>query len=170
MLAPVVDLNKGIINPEDKYSRIFDRAISSDKEVVTKVALWYCDSLAKLNVRCTLKHFPGLGRVKTDTHLAEAKLDTSITELSMDDWLPFRTIMNISDAFVMLSHVKLTALDEQNPVSFSNKVVKNLIRNTWNYRGVLITDDFCMQAVFGSKDGIKIATVKAINAGVDLIL
>ena len=168
--APVVDLNKGIIDPADKYSRIYDRAISSQKEVVTKVALWYCDALSKLNVRCTLKHFPGLGRVDRDTHLTEASLDTSITELNADDWLPFRTIIKFSDAFIMLSHVKLTALDELTPVSFSDKVVRGLIRNRWKYNGVLITDDFCMEAVYGSKPGIKVATIKAINAGVDLIL
>ncbi|MGF1490481.1 MAG: glycoside hydrolase family 3 N-terminal domain-containing protein [Prochloraceae cyanobacterium] len=168
--APVVDLNKGIIDPTDRYSRIYDRAISKDKKVVTKVALWYCDTLSKLNIRCTLKHFPGLGRVEGDTHLKEVNLDASITELNADDWLPFRTIMNFSDAFIMLSHVKLTALDGSNPVSFSNKVVKGLIRERWKYDGVLITDDFCMEAVYGSKDGIKVATVKAINAGVDLIL
>ncbi len=168
--APVVDLNKGIINPEDRYSRIYDRAISEDPKIVTKVALWYCNSLSKFNVRCTLKHFPGLGRVKQDTHVSEANLDTPISLLNRDDWQPFRTIIKFSDAFIMLSHVKLKALDEFNPVSFSNKVVRGLIRDRWQYNGVLITDDFCMQAVYGSKDGIKIATVKAINAGVDLIL
>jgi len=168
--APVVDLNKGIIDPADRYSRIYDRAIAADKKVVTKVALWYCDTLSQLNIRCTLKHFPGLGRVEGDTHLEEVNLNASITELNADDWLPFRTIMNFSDAFIMLSHVKLTALDGSNPVSFSNKVVKELIRERWKYDGILITDDFCMEAVYGSKDGIKVATVKAINAGVDLIL
>ncbi|MBW4647191.1 MAG: glycoside hydrolase family 3 protein [Kastovskya adunca ATA6-11-RM4] len=167
--APVVDLNKGVVNPQDKYSQIYRRAISADKEVVASVALWYCNALGQTGVRCTIKHFPGLGRVEDDTHLASADLQTSIAELAKDDWVPFREMMK-SQAFTMLGHAKLTALDTVNPVSFSHQVVTELIRNDWQHDGVLITDDFSMQAVYGSKAGLKAATVQAINVGVDLIL
>jgi beta-N-acetylhexosaminidase len=167
--APVVDLNKGVVNPQDKYSQIYRRAISADKEVVASVALWYCNALAQTGVRCTIKHFPGLGRVENDTHLASADLQTSVAELAKDDWVPFREVMK-SQAFTMLGHAKLTVLDAVNPVSFSHQVITELIRNDWQHDGVLITDDFSMQAVYGSKAGLKAATVQAINVGVDLIL
>ncbi len=168
--APVVDLNKGIINPKDKYSKIYLRSISADKNIVTKVALWYCQTLEKYGVECTIKHFPGLGRVDTDTHLDHAELKSSVEELSQDDWIPFRELMSKSGAFTMLGHAKLTAVDADHPVSFSKQVVTEIIRNDWQHDGILITDDFSMQAVYGTKDGIENATVKAINAGVDLIL
>ncbi|MEM0981440.1 MAG: glycoside hydrolase family 3 N-terminal domain-containing protein, partial [Cyanobacteria bacterium P01_H01_bin.58] len=80
--APVVDLNKGIVNPEDKYSVIYQRAIAADSAVVAEVAQTYCKALATHGVRCTLKHFPGLGRLETDTHLASATLDTPVAELA----------------------------------------------------------------------------------------
>jgi len=168
--APVVDLNKNIRNPTDKHSKIYQRAISTDKQVVAKVALWYCQTLEKYGIRCTIKHFPGLGRVKTDTHVGAAELSTPVAELTQDDWVPFREVMQNSSAFTMLGHAKLTAVDPENPVSFSQKVVNDLIRKEWQYDGVLITDDFGMEAVERSKDGIKNAAVKALNAGVDLIL
>ena len=72
--APVVDLNHGVVNPEDRLSRISSRAISADPAVVTEVAGLYCATLMQTGVHCTLKHFPGLGRVYEDTHKVTAEL------------------------------------------------------------------------------------------------
>ncbi|WP_236739149.1 glycoside hydrolase family 3 N-terminal domain-containing protein [[Phormidium ambiguum] IAM M-71] len=168
--APVVDLNKGITIANDKYSKISRRAISENKEVVAKVALWYCQTLEQYNVKCTIKHFPGLGRVKTDTHIAEAELTASVEELINDDWVPFWQVMKNTQAFTMIGHAKLMAVDPENAASFSHKVVSEIIRKTWQHDGILITDDFGMEAVYGSKDGLENATVKSINAGIDFIL
>ena len=66
--APVVDLNHGLVNPADRLSRISSRAISTDPAIVTQVARLYCATLMQTGVHCTLKHFPGLGRVYEDTH------------------------------------------------------------------------------------------------------
>ena len=166
--APVVDLNKGIINPKDKHSQIYKRAIAADKEVVTRVASWYCQNLEP--VRCTLKHFPGLGRLETDTHLFEAELTASLAQLKADDWVPFREASKNNRPLIMLGHPKLMAVDRENPVSFSQQVVTGILRNDWQYDGILITDDFCMGAVYRSTAGFETGAVKAINAGVDLIL
>ncbi len=168
--APVVDLNKGVINPQDKLSLIYRRAISTEPEVVAKVALWYCQTLEEYGVRCTIKHFPGLGRVETDTHIEDAELDTPLSELVADDWVPFRQVMRNSQAFTMLGHAKLMAVDDKQPVSFSQAVISEMIRKNWQHDGVLITDDFCMQAVYSSEAGLEAATIEAINAGVDLVL
>ncbi|HEY9295609.1 MAG TPA: glycoside hydrolase family 3 N-terminal domain-containing protein [Phormidium sp.] len=168
--APVVDLNKGIRIAKDKYSKIHRRAISENKEVVAKVALWYCQTLEEYGVNCTIKHFPGLGRVTTDTHVAEAELNASVEELINDDWVPFREVMKNTQAFTMIGHAKLMAVDPENAASFSHKVVTEIIRQNWQHDGILITDDFGMQAVYGSKDGLENATVKSINAGIDFIL
>jgi beta-N-acetylhexosaminidase len=70
----------------------------------------------------------------------------------------------------MLSHARRTALDAERPVSFSGTIVSGLLRGRWSHKGVLITDDFSMGAVYGSKAGIAAAGVAALNAGVDLIL
>ena len=168
--APVVDLNKGVVSVKDRLSLIYQRAISEDKTVVAKVAEDYCTALFREGVYCTLKHFPGLGRLEADTHLTSAHLDTPMAELEQDDWVPFQKVMKASNAVTMLGHPILTDVDPEHPVSFSDAVVNGILREKWQHDGVLITDDFSMGAVFNSPDGITEATIKALNAGVDLIL
>jgi beta-N-acetylhexosaminidase len=168
--APVVDLNYQVINPKDRYTRIFQRAIARDPIVVAQVASWYCAALEQAGVMCTLKHFPGLGRVFEDTHLDPANLDTSIPELDKSDWVPFHALMRLSRAFVMLGHVRLTAIDPDQPVSLSSPVIAGMLRGAWKYDGVLITDNFSMMAVYRSRAGMDRGSIDALNAGVDLIL
>ena len=168
--APVVDLNHGVVNPEDRLSRISTRAISRDPAVVAEVAELYCATLKLTGVHCTLKHFPGLGRVYDDTHRVSADLDASAQELEASDWLPFRTVMPNDAAFTMLGHARLTRIDPQRPASFSKAVVSGLLRDTWKHDGVLITDDFSMGAVTLSQEGATGGAVAALNAGVDLVL
>jgi len=169
-LAPVVDLDHGIANPGDRLTRISTRAIARDPRIVSEVADTYCLQLSMNGVRCTLKHFPGLGRVFEDTHLHTADLVAPLGELEGSDWLPFRTLMRRGDVVVMLGHARLAALDRDRPVSFSRPVVHGLLRMDWGYDGVLITDDFSMGAVTRSPEGIAGGSVEALNAGVDLIL
>jgi len=168
--APVVDVDHRVSDPNDRYTRISERAISSDPQVVAAVAETYCTTLAQYDVRCTLKHFPGLGRVVGDTHLDSADLTVPTDELAKSDWLPFRTVMRHANAFTMLSHVRLTAVDPQRPASLSRAVVAGLIRGEWEHDGVLVTDDLSMRAAYGSVDGIAQGSVEALNAGVDLLL
>jgi beta-N-acetylhexosaminidase len=169
-LAPVVDLDHGVVNPGDRLTRISTRAISADPQIVTEAAEDYCAELSQHGVRCTLKHFPGLGRVVADTHLESADLALAPGELASTDWLPFRALMHRDDIIVMLSHARLTAVDAKRPVSFSQSVVHGLLRSDWGYDGLLLTDDFSMGAVTYSAEGIGGGSVEALNAGVDLIL
>lgn len=167
--APVVDVDYGIVNPKDRYTRIHQRAIARDPVVVADVARIYCARLYEAGVRCTLKHFPGLGRVFEDTHLEAAELSASPSELAASDWLPFRGVMQ-DGAFAMLAHVRLTAVDPDHPVSLSARVVGGMLRDAWNYDGVLISDDLSMRAIYASRHGTPAGAVAALNAGVDLIL
>ena len=169
-LAPVVDLDHGVVNPGDRLTRISTRAISADPHIVTEVAEDYCAQLSHHGVRCTLKHFPGLGRVVADTHLESADLALPPDELANTDWLPFRALMRRPDIIVMLGHARLTAVDATRPVSFSQPVVRGLLRTDWGYDGLLLTDDFSMGAVTYSPEGIGGGSVEALNAGVDLVL
>jgi len=134
------------------------------------VAAWYCAALEEEGVRCTLKHFPGLGRVFEDTHTDHADLTASLDELTKSDWLPFRTLVARTRAFTMLGHVRLTAIDPKRPVSMSAPVIAGMLRGEWKHDGVLITDNFSMNAVFRSREGIDNGAVASLNAGADLIL
>jgi beta-N-acetylhexosaminidase len=168
--APVVDLKLNPSNHDDGETRLRLRAIAADPYLVAKVAGWYCDKVAASGIMCTLKHFPGLGRVARDTHVSSGEISASGGELELNDWVPFRNVMSKPNAAMMLGHVRVNAIDKATPASFSRPVIHDLIRDQWAYDGLLITDDFCMGAVTGSKGGIGAAALKSIDAGVDLVL
>ena len=168
-LAPVLDLR-----PEPKRNRldfntlIGQRAISDDPLVVADIARAYVSGLEGAGVAATVKHFPGLGRVRTDTHHFSADLDTSVNELEASDWIPFRKVLAGSKAQLMIGHVTLTSVDPDRPASHSKRVVDGIVRKKWNYQGVVMTDDLVMGAIY--QRNVCTAVVEALNAGVDLLL
>ena len=164
--APVVDINFRVMNASDRSTQIYKRAISDNAEVVRDVAATYCTALQATGVLCTLKHFPGLGRVSGDTHLEAASLNAPVAELEKTDWIPFRALA--PRAVTMVGHAHLKAVDDKNPASISKPAIG--ILRQWSNRGVLITDDFSMGAIYWSAEGITGAGVSTLNAGMDLIL
>ena len=168
--APVVDLRPAA-PPDalDLHSRIASRALAADPATVTMAAETYVRVLKRHGVTAVLKHFPGLGRVPADTHHFAARLDASIADLAATDWVPFREISQRTSAGIMLSHVRLTALDPDHPSSCSRASVK-LLRENWGATGLLVTDDFSMSPIFHGRGGIVSAAEQSLAAGVDLIL
>lgn len=168
--APVVDLNLDPKNRSDGETHLRLRAIAADPYLVSKVASWYCDVFAKHGLMCTLKHFPGLGRVKRDTHRVSGEVAASEGQLELNDWVPFRRVMSKSNVATMLGHVRVAVIDKTTPASFSHTIISTLIRDTWKHDGLLITDDLSMGAVTRSKAGVGGAAVKALDAGADIVL
>jgi len=168
-LAPVLDLKPPVRrNHLDFHTLIGQRAIATDPVVVSTIASAYVRGLEESGVGATLKHFPGIGRVRTDTHHFSANLNTPVKELEATDWLPFRGVLSQSHSALMVGHVTLTAVDPDRAASHSKRVVDGIIRNTWKYQGVVMTDDLVMGAIY-QHDVCK-SVVEAINAGVDLLL
>lgn len=168
--APVVDLKIDPKRRSDGETQLRYRALSSDPKTVSNAAGWYCDTLAEDGVHCTIKHFPGLGRVALDTHRHAGDIKAPLLELKGADWVPFRDLMGKPHVVTMLAHVRLRELDRETPASFSRPVIDGLIRTEWDHEGLLITDDLSMGAVTRAKEGIGGAAVKALNAGADLLL
>jgi beta-N-acetylhexosaminidase len=167
--APVLDL-KSATGPRwiDTNSHIAERAISNDPDRVGIIALAYAQGLQDAGVIATAKHFPGLSRVRVDTHHFPARIDTARVELEQADWAPFRAVLRGSNAFMMIGHVTVAVVDPDNPASHSKRVVQEIIRDEWGYQGVLITDDLVMGAVYHF--GFCKAVVDGLNAGIDLLL
>ncbi|WP_043648565.1 glycoside hydrolase family 3 N-terminal domain-containing protein [Chitinilyticum litopenaei] len=166
--APVVDLDHGIRNPDDRYSKISQRALASTPAAVSSAAAAYCRGLRQQGVQCTLKHFPGLGRVFEDTHADSASITTPLAELERSDLHAFRTLMD-KGAVTMLAHARLTALDATLPASSSPAVI-GMLRRDWGYQGLLITDDLSMAGAREAPGGIEAGAVSALNSGVDWLL
>ncbi|MDR2638065.1 MAG: hypothetical protein LBB55_06985, partial [Zoogloeaceae bacterium] len=156
-LSPVVDLKPSRKKDwPDAYTRIERRAIAADPWIVTRVASAYGAGLAASGVQPTVKHFPGLGRVRGDTHLVEASLPLDPVERAAD-WLPFREVTARTGAAMMLAHVRLPDIDPHAPASISRALVQGVLRKQggegWNYQGLLITDDLNMGAVYAGGVG-----------------
>ena len=167
-LSPVVDLKLNSSEDWlDRHTQISRRAIASDPWIVTRVATAYSAGLISSGIQPTVKHFPGLGRVRADTHLVKASLAGN-ADAQTADWLPFREVTTRTGAAMMLAHVHLPDIDPQAPVSLSRIVVRDVLRQSWNYQGILMTDDLNMGAVYA--EGIGKAASMALNAGVDLVL
>ena len=168
-LAPVLDLKpEAGRNRFDFNTLIGYRAISDDPAVVAEIAKAYVHGLEASGVAATVKHFPGLGRVRADTHHFSAGLDTPLAELEASDWRPFRDVLAGSRAQLMIGHVTLTAVDPDRAASHSRLVVDGIVRKKWNYQGVIMTDDLVMGAIY--QNNVCTAVVEALNAGVDLLL
>ncbi|APO56591.1 glycoside hydrolase family 3 protein [Bradyrhizobium diazoefficiens] len=168
-LAPVLDLKPPQRrNRLDFHTLIGQRAIATDPVVVSTIANAYVRGLEDSGVGATLKHFPGIGRVRTDTHHFSASLNTPVRELEATDWLPFREVLSHSHSALMVGHVTLTAVDPDRAASHSKRVVQGIIRDKWNYQGMVMTDDLVMGAIY--QNDVCKAVVEAINAGVDMLL
>lgn len=167
--SPIADLRfRQQSHLMDFHTHIDKRAISDDETVVCGIALAYSCGLEKYGVFPTVKHFPGMGRVSADTHHFSAKLDTSRKELETKDWVPFRYVIEHSDALMMLGHIILADIDPENPASCSYKLIQGIIRQEWKHDGVLVTDDLTMRAI--QSRGIGDMAVRALNAGIDFLL
>jgi beta-N-acetylhexosaminidase len=167
-LAPVVDLMPDKKTSVDWNTRIATRSISRDPLAVATIAGGFSTGMLDAGITPTAKHFPGLSRVAVDTHLFSASLDAADSELQAADWVPFRAVLDIPGAAMMLSHVALTAADAGIPVSQSRRVVSGLLRDQWGFDGVAITDDLTMGGV--EHAGLCRAVEGALNAGIDLLL
>jgi beta-N-acetylhexosaminidase len=168
-LAPVLDLRPELKrNRFDFNTLIGQRAISDDPAVVADIARAYVSGLEASGVGAAVKHFPGLGRVRSDTHHFSAELNTPVDELEASDWIPFRTVLAGSKAHLMIGHVTLRSVDPDRAASHSKRVVDGLIRDKWNYQGIVMTDDLVMGAIY--QRNVCTAVVEALNAGIDLLL
>lgn len=164
--GPVVDLRPAR-GGEDRLSNIAARAIASEPERVVEIAGAYLDGLNDHGVRGTLKHFPGLGRVRGDTHLRPARLAAGPGEMAAD-WQPFRQLASHPGAAIMLGHVTLTALDPERAASHSPAIIDGLLRERWSYDSLIVTDDLNMGAVYNL--GIGRVAGEALAAGTDFVL
>lgn len=169
--APVVDLRNIPTNFKvDLHSRIWERAISENPEIVSEVGYEYSKVLLQNQVIPVLKHFPGLATIQEDTHFFTASNHEKIESIIHKDLLPFIEIPKKTNAWIMLGHVKLNDIDPENAASYSSKICKELIRGRFQLDEVLITDDFSMGPIFYHPKKVGGIAEISLNAGVDLIL
>ena len=159
--APVAD-----VGSNDK------RSYSTDANTVIDFVRAATKGYQQENIIYSLKHFPGIGKGRVDSHVDSSSIDVAKEVLMTEDILPFKTIIDESDPndyFILVSHLKYLALDEEYPASLSSKIMTDLLRNKLGYKGIIITDDMEMGAVANHNDFRSIG-VKAVKAGADIVL
>jgi beta-N-acetylhexosaminidase len=162
-LAPVVDM----AGPESHPS-LSDRCYGRDPELVTAMGIAFIEGMRAAGIQCALKHFPGLGSGREDTHNSSTTIAASAMEL--ERYLaPFRRIIaEVAVDAVLVSHACYPHWDKDCPASCSTAIITELLRKDLGFKGTVITDDFVMKAILNHYD-IEEATRKALNAGVDLV-
>lgn len=163
-LAPVADVN---INPNSPAIGFRKRSFSAIPDTVFHHCNWFIDEFNKKSIFTALKHFPGHGSADTDSHLGF----TDITNTWADsELIPYRKlIQNGYDDFIMSGHLFNSNLDADHPSSLSIKVMTNLLRDSLNFDGLIITDGMFMGAISNNYTFDK-AVELAINAGNDILL
>jgi len=163
-MAPVLD-----IAPENIDSIMAQRAFGGDPQRVAAMGTAVVDHLQRRGVMAVAKHFPGIGRTVTDSHLALPDLDADMAALTEVDLVPFAAAIGKNVAGIMLSHIRYTAIDPIWPASLSPSVTADLLRGQMGYRGVVMTDDLDMGAI---KPGYAIDTAieRILLSDVDIAL
>lgn len=161
-LAPVVDLQSNGETYQDKANR----CLSFDPELVVKHSKIFIAAHHKHHVLTTLKHFPGLGSARDDTH--EGFTDISET-WSEKELIPFKKLIEHRTVdMVMVGHSFHKGIDPDWPASMSEKTVKGLLREKLNFQGVVMCDDPLMGAI-ANHYSYEQTLERIINAGVDVI-
>ena len=157
---PVLDIPAAGADPV-----IGDRAYGSDPELVARLAGAVCAGLLEGAVLPVLKHIPGHGRARVDSHHTCPLVETSYEELANTDFAPFRALAAMP--WAMTAHIVYSAIDPTEPATLSSRVVTEVIRGEIGFDGVLVSDDLSMQALGG---GLGERTRQALAAGCDLAL
>jgi len=157
---PVLDLPASGADPV-----IGDRAYGSEPERVARLAGAVCAGLLEGAVLPIVKHIPGHGRARVDSHHACPCVETPYDELARTDFAPFRALAAMP--WAMTAHIVYPAVDPAAPATLSPRVIAEVIRGEIGFDGVLISDDLSMQALGG---GLGERTRQALAAGCDLAL
>lgn len=162
--APVADTNT---NPQNIV--IGDRSYGSDPALVARMVSAQLDGMHDSGIMGTLKHFPGHGDTKDDTHSGYVSIEKTWDELKECELVPFITALPKAD-MVMVSHITaVNVTSDKLPTSMSETMITGKLRNELGYDGVIITEAMSMGAVADNYTSAE-AAVTAVKAGVDIVL
>ena len=155
---PVLDLRS-----RGGSSVIGDRSFSNNVKIVSKIGDICIDYFHKNKIATVIKHIPGHGLAKVDSHKQTPIVKKNQKYLIKHD---FSTFKNKASIFAMTAHIIYQEIDKLNTATHSKKIIK-MIRNNIRFRNILMSDDISMKSL---KSSIKENTECAFDAGCDLVL
>lgn len=163
--APVVDIVHDYTSPVMGV-----RCFGDTIDIVTRHGAALARGLQSAGVMACLKHFPGTGHTKQDTHYFLPTVDLTLEELEADELAPYRAILgkNGCDS-VMTTHILFPKIEERDvPATMSSTILKGILRNSVGFDGVIVTDGIQMKAI-ADHYGVERGCIEAIKAGCDLL-
>ncbi len=158
--APVLDVP--VVGAHDV---IGDRAFGETPAEVAALARVMAEGLMAGGVLPVIKHIPGHGRARVDSHLHLPIVEAGLADLEAWDFAPFRALADMPIA--MTAHVVYQALDAGSPCTTSSRVIAEIIRGAIGFDGLLLSDDLSMKALDGTLTDL---TRSALTAGCDIAL
>ena len=156
--VPVLDLR---ISGSSKI--IGDRSFSRDPNIVSKIGDICIKAYKENSIGTIIKHIPGHGLAKVDSHFSTPYINKSLQYLLKND---FKAFKNKNSFFAMTGHLIFNQIDKDNTVTHSRKMI-DIIRKKVGYKNLLISDDLSMKSL---KKGLKINTIDTFKAGCNLAL
>lgn len=141
-LAPVLDV---VEDPHEHF--LGSRALGKSPDKIAQLGTLWVQSLQENGVAATAKHFPGLGTARRDPHDHCPVVEASSADKARRDLAPFRQAVRCGVRAVMTSHAVYPFWDPDWPGTLSQKINKGLLRDTWGFGGLLLSDDVDMQAI-----------------------
>ena len=160
--APIADLDSG------QSDVIGDRAFHSSPGIASELSLSFMLGMRKAGMAATAKHFPGHGSVQGDSHHMIPVDGRSFDELSENDLVPFRVMIASAVEGIMTAHVIYPQMDQQ-PPTFSNYWLNEILRKQLAYQGLIFSDDLSMAGAKVAGGPIERANA-AMQAGCDMVL
>ncbi len=156
--VPILDIRK-----KGSSNIIGDRSFSSKTKTVNVIGNLCIKTYHKHNIGTVIKHIPGHGLAKVDSHKLTPIVYAKLAYLFRND---FSTFKNKKSFFAMTAHVVYASIDKNYTATHSKKVI-SLIRKKIKFKNLLISDDISMKSL---KYSIKENTIKAFSAGCNLVL
>ncbi len=167
-LAPVTDTVPKEIGRANQPIGRWGRQYGSTPEAVSRSATAFLKGMLDGGIEGTVKHFPGLGRVRNNTDFSSTGITDSVATKDDPFLQPFADGIEAGAGLVMMASARYPKLDKANPAMFSEKIVTGLLREQMGYQGVVITDDVNAEALADVPAGDR--AVRHIAAGGDIVL
>jgi beta-N-acetylhexosaminidase len=162
-LAPVADVNTDPENPV-----IGVRSFGSDPYVAARGVAAAVRGVQRSGVAACVKHFPGHGATRSDSHHEVATIDREPADIERVEMVPFRAAIAAGTRAIMTGHLLVPALDADAVATVSRPITTGLLRDGLGFEGTVVTDALEMRAVSGTI-GIVEGFVRSLIAGADAI-
>ena len=158
-ITPVLDVRR-----KNDHSIISNRSFSENPNDVINLGKLCIDLFRKNKIATVIKHIPGHGLAKDDSHLKMPIVNVNKKELIKKD---FKTFKECKSLFAMTAHIVYSKYDSKNTATHSKIIINKVIRNHINFKGLLISDDISMKAL---KYRTEENAIRALLAGCNLVL